>query len=261
MGESADGADVLSTDVQRGALIGCERDREIGTFEHLGEGGGVRGAHPGGARGIEELGKRSIRDEAAPGDDDEVVGRFGHLREQMTGDEDRAPLRRQVAHEMADPRHALRVEPVDRFVEDEDFWVPDERRGDAEALAHAQGERPDAGAADVFEPDRGQAMIDSSGSDAVAAGHAEKMAACRLARMAGARFEKRADCAQGPDQPRIGAAVDERSTRARMVEAEQHPHRRRLPCSVRAEESSDLAGPDGQADVIDGASVTVLLGE
>src|SRR5699024_3001796 len=83
----------------------------------------------------------------------------------------------------------------------------------AEALAHAQGERPDAGAADVFEPDRGQAMIDSSGSDAVAAGHAEKMAACRLARMAGARFEKRADCAQGSDQPRIGAAVDERSTR------------------------------------------------
>src|SRR5699024_1821700 len=207
------------------------------------------------------LGKRSIRDEAAPGDDDEVVGRFGHLREQMTGDEDRAPLRRQVAHEMADPRHALRVEPVDRFVEDEDFWVPDERRGDAVAWAPAQGARPEAGAAAVCEPDRGQAMIDSPGPDAVAAGHAEKMAACRLARMAGARFEKRADCAQGPDQPRIGAAVDERSTRARMVEAEQHPHRRRLPCSVRAEESSDLAGPDGQADVIDGASVTVLLGE
>src|SRR5699024_6406382 len=83
------------------------------------------------------------------------------------------PLRRQVAHEMADPRHALRVEPVDRFVEDEDFWVPDERRGDAEALAHAQGERPDAGAADVFEPDRGQAMIDSSGPDAVAARRAD----------------------------------------------------------------------------------------
>src|SRR5699024_1060318 len=98
------------------------------------------------------------------------------------------------------------------------------------------------------------------GPDAVAAGHAEKMAACRLARMAGARFEKRADCAQGPDQPRIGAAVDERSTRARMVEAEQHPHRRRLPCSVRAEESSDLAGPDGQGAVLEGAAVTVLLG-
>src|SRR5699024_12081504 len=53
MGESADGADVLSTDVQRGALIGCERDREIGTFEHLGQGGGGRGAHPAGGRGGE----------------------------------------------------------------------------------------------------------------------------------------------------------------------------------------------------------------
>src|SRR5699024_11307590 len=140
---------------------------------------------------------------------------------------------------------ALRVEPVDRFVEDEDFWVPDERRGDAEALAHAQGERPDAGAADVFEPDRGQAMIDSSGPDAVAAGHAEKMAACRLARIAGARFEQRADGAQGPDQPRIGAAVDGRAPRAPTVDAEQHPRRRPHPRSVGAEEAQGLAGPGG----------------
>jgi hypothetical protein len=40
----------------------------------------------------------------------------------------------------ADPQDAVRVQAVDRLVEDQDARVTEERRGDPEALAHAKRE-------------------------------------------------------------------------------------------------------------------------
>src|SRR5581483_6577286 len=44
-------------------------------------------------------------------------------------------------------------------------------------------------------------------------------------------------------------------------QAEQHPHRRRLPRAVRAEKAVDIAALDRQVDGVDGNDLAVPLGE
>ena len=48
-----------------------------------------------------------------------MVGGLGHLAHQVRGEEDGSSFGGQGTHELADPLHALGVEPVDRLVEDE----------------------------------------------------------------------------------------------------------------------------------------------
>ena len=102
----------------------------------------LRRPDPDGVAGTagDELSHAAIRDEPAPPDHDQVVGGVLHLRHQVAGDEHRAALGRQRLHQGADPQDALRIQPVDRLVEHQDLRVPEQRRGDAEPLAHAEGE-------------------------------------------------------------------------------------------------------------------------
>ena len=46
-------------------------------------------------------------------------GGLGHLAHQVRGEEDGSSFGGQGTHELANPLHALGVEPVDRLVEDE----------------------------------------------------------------------------------------------------------------------------------------------
>ena len=80
-------------------------------------------------------------------DDDQVVGGQRHLAHQVRGHEHRPALGGQRLQQVADPEDALRVEAVDRLVEDQGLRVAEQRRGDAEPLAHAEREaaRPLAG--------------------------------------------------------------------------------------------------------------------
>ena len=70
----------------------------------------------------------------------EVVGGGLHLAHQVRGDEHRAALGGQRLHQVADPQDALGVQPVDRLVEHQHLRVAQQRRGDAQPLAHAQRE-------------------------------------------------------------------------------------------------------------------------
>src|SRR5262245_51674444 len=76
-------------------------------------------------------------------DDHHMAGRLGHLAEHVAGHDDGAALAGQAAQQPAEPGDAGRVEAVGRLVEEEDLRVAEERRGQAEALAHAERELPD----------------------------------------------------------------------------------------------------------------------
>lgn len=95
----------------------------------------------GAAGGADEFVDRGVGEEAALADDDQMVGGERHLAHEVGGDEDGAAFGGQGLEEGADPEHALGVEAVDGFVEDDGGGVAEERGGDAEALAHAE-EKP-----------------------------------------------------------------------------------------------------------------------
>ena len=88
--------------------------------------------------------------------------------EQVRGDQHGPPLGGQVAHEVAQPGDALGVEAVGRLVEDEHLGVADQRGGQLEALAHAQGEPTHlalgvTGQADQVEDLVGPLIVEAAG--------------------------------------------------------------------------------------------------
>ena len=105
-------------------------------------------------------------DQPAVADDDDVVRGQGHLAHQVAGDQDGPAFEGQGLQELADPEDAFGIEPVDRLVEDQDGGVAEERGGDAESLAHSQGEATGplgpAGQADGVKD-----LIDAAGRDLV----------------------------------------------------------------------------------------------
>src|SRR6185437_10330909 len=120
--------------VRRGhrALLGDERGQPL----RLGR------AYPDGQLRVlvDEFLHRAVRDQPAAADHDQVVRGVLHLAHQVRGDEDGAALGGERLHQVPDPEDALRVQAVDRLVEHQQLGVAEQRGGDAEALAHAEGE-------------------------------------------------------------------------------------------------------------------------
>ena len=88
-----------------------------------------------------QLVERALVDEAAARHDDHAVHRLLHLGEDVAGDQHGAPLvAGEVAQEPAQPHDPLGVEAVGGLVEDEDARIAEQRGGQRQPLAHAQGE-------------------------------------------------------------------------------------------------------------------------
>src|ERR1019366_207605 len=108
-----------------------------------------------------EIVDRTLGDEPAATNHDDLIGGHRHLAHQVRAHEDRAPLVGERTEEIAYPANALGVESVDRFVEEQHTGVAEQGARDAEALAHAQrkaayflvGDRADADEIeDVVDP-------------------------------------------------------------------------------------------------------------
>jgi hypothetical protein len=69
-----------------------------------------------------------------------VIGGDGHLVHQVAGDEHGAALRGQPLQQATDPPDALRVQPVDRLVQQQRGRVSQQRDPDAQPLPHPQRE-------------------------------------------------------------------------------------------------------------------------
>ena len=179
----------------------------------------------------------------------------------MAGDEDGPARRCQASQQQADPPDAVGVEPVGRLVEDQHARIAEQRGGDAEALAHAEGElaRPLAGGR--LEPDHRDHLIDAAAGDVVGLGQHPQVRPGRASRMDRLRLQQRADLAQRPPQVVVGTAVHGDLPPGWVVQAHDHPHRRRLARAVRSEEPGDDPWPDGEGQVIDGRLLPVALGQ
>ena len=72
-------------------------------------------------------------------------------------------------------------------------------------------------------------------------------------------LEEGAHLAHGRRQVAVAAAAYGYRALRRRVEAQDHPHGGGLPGAVRAEETGDQAGPDGERQVVDGHGRAVAL--
>ena len=158
-------------------------------------------------------------------------------------------------------RDALGVEPVDRFVEDEDRGVAEQRRGDAQPLLHAEREGPDRSLGDGIHAGELQDLADTVLADAVGLGDGQQVAPGAPCRMQRVGVEQRADVVQGSDDLAVPAAAGERPACGGSVETEDHPHRGGLAGAVRAEKAGDVPGTHREAKVIQSGNRAEALGE
>ena len=104
-------------------------------------------------------------------------------------------------------------------------------------------------------------LVDPTVADAVRPRRHPQVVAPGPARVDRAGVEQRTDLAQRFGVRRERPAVHERLPGGGSVEAEHHPHRRRLAGAVGAEEAGDQPLLDVEAQVVDGHHVAVPLGE
>jgi hypothetical protein len=90
-----------------------------------------------------EGGQSGLGDQPPTGDDHDLVDGLGDLGEDVAGDEHGAALVGQLAQQAAQPVNALGVQTVGRLVQDQDLGVAEQGGGQAQPLAHAQGEPAD----------------------------------------------------------------------------------------------------------------------
>ena len=80
-----------------------------------------------------------LQDQPAAVQDPDPRAQLLHFGEQMAGQEDRHPAPVQVQQQLPGVTDTVRVQPVAGFVQDQQPGPPDERSGQAEPLAHAEG--------------------------------------------------------------------------------------------------------------------------
>jgi hypothetical protein len=217
--------------------------------------------HPLSAQATQDLADAGVGDEAATSDDDDAVGDQLHLAHQVTGDQHGAALVGEAAQQRTDPSDPVEVEAVDRFVEEEDLRVAQQRGSDPEPLPHAQGVALDPPAGRSPEADLVDHLLDPSEADAVGAGPDAQVCPSGTAGVHRAGVEQRPDLAQWRGELDVPLGVDGRDPGSGPIEAHDHPHRRRLGGPVRAEEAGDLPCRHVEREVVDGAHGAVPLGE
>ena len=231
--------------------------------EHAGQALGLGGAgpHDHAQDARRDLVEGALRLQLAERHDDRVVDGLGHLGQQVRGDQHRAALPGQVAHEVTQPGDPLRVEPVGWLVEDEDVGVADERGGQLQALAHAHGEATDLALGVARQADQLEHLVGAR--LVVAAGprrHAQ-VGPGAPRRVEAGRFEHGTDGRGRVLEVLVVAPGDGGRPGGGVHQAEQHAQGRRLPRAVGAEEAGDAPGLDGEREVVDGQHFPEVFGQ
>lgn len=208
-----------------------------------------------------EVVDRGVREQPAPADDHQVVGDQRGLAHQVRGEHHGPALVGQAAQQVAYPQHSLRVEAVDGFVEHDHGRVAEQGGGDAEALAHAEGEGADALSGHAGQSGQLDDLVDPAARDAMGVGQGHEVADGRAARVDRLGLQQGADLLERCGVLRVAAAVDGGRAAGRRVQADDHAHGRGFSGAVGAEESGDLTRLDGEAQSVDGCLVPVPLGQ
>ena len=179
------------------------------------------------------------------------------------GDEDRPALGGQRLEQVADPQDALRVQPVDRLVQHAACrGSPSSADGDAQPLAHAEGEPAGPLARHLVQADQVDHLVDPSAAGcrwwrpAPAGGCGADRPVCTARASSSAPTSR-----SGAACSAYGRPLTVTVPRGRRVQAEDHAHRGGLAGAVRAEETGDHARPDREGQVVHGHLVAVALGQ
>jgi hypothetical protein len=138
---------------------------------------------------------------------------------------------------------------------------PEKGGRDSEALAHPEGEAPDAATGDRLESGQRDDLVDAFASDAAGGGEGQEVVLGGPPGVHGLRVEQHADFAQGRAEIDVVGTVDGDRAAGRAVEPDDQSHRRRLAGAVGPEEAGDDAGLHREADVVDGQLLPVTLRE
>ena len=134
-------------------------------------------------------------------------------------------------------------------------------RAPAMPLTHSEREPAGGVVGHLGESDRVEDGVDAVLADADAGADGEEVVAGAAGLVDRLGIEQRTERGHRGDRVDVGATVDERPTRRGPVEAEDHPHGRRLAGTVGPEEPGDEPGAHVEADVVHGRLVAVDLGE
>ncbi len=205
--------------------------------------------------------------QVAPGDDAHPVGQLVGLLQVLGGEEDGgAPLVLQRPDLGPDGGPTLGVEAGGGLVQEEDLGVVDEGGGQVEAALHPSRIGVDLavdGRADVDQGEDlghpGQPLV---APESVEPGLEVEELPARLAVVEGRVLEGHADL-EADELGLSGHVVagHEAAAARRPQQGAEHPDQGRLAGPVRAQESVDLAGGDGEVDPVDGEVVAELAGD
>jgi hypothetical protein len=163
--------------------------------------------------------------------------------------------------EVPDPQHPLRVQPVDRLVQDDDAGITQQRRGNAQPLAHPQGEPADPLSRHVGQADNVDQLIDPAPAEAVGLGQRQQVVAGRPPGMHRLGLEQDAQLGHRGRGRTVIPAVDPDPAGGALIQAGDHPHRGRLTGPVRAEEAGHDAGLHDEVQPVDRQLLPVPLTE
>ena len=215
--------------------------------------------HRAGGRTQDQVLHAARRDQPAPADHDQLGGGDCHFAHQVRGDQHGPALGGQRLEQVTDPDDPLRVQAVDRLVEQQHARIAQQRRRDPQPLPHTEGEAAGALTGNPVQPDQTQHLVHPRPGDAVGRRHRQQVCACGPPGVHGTGFQQCPDLPQRRREVDIPLAVDQCPTRRRPVQAQQQPHRGRLTCPVRSEETGDHTGPDHETQIVHRRRGPVML--
>ena len=83
-------------------------------------------------------------DDAATGNDDDMVSYVLDLVNEMAGDKDSLAVGREGSQKPPDPADAFGIQAVGRLIQNNNAWIAEEGRGDPQPLTHPQRVRSHA---------------------------------------------------------------------------------------------------------------------
>ena len=157
----------------------------------------------------------------------------------------------------------LQVERAERLVEQEHTRAVDERAGERDALLLAAGELPRLAAAESLQPDERQHLVDAARApaavDALAPEPKGDVLEDRQMREERVALEDGVHVALVRRQPDDVTVAELDRALVRLLEAADHPQRRRLAAAGRPEQREEGAGRDLERDAVDGDDVVEAL--
>jgi hypothetical protein len=112
--------------------------------------------------GAEQSLDRAVLNELAPMDDHDTLTEFLHVAQQVAGEEHRLATRDKVAQQLVNALLTERIEPVGRFVKQEEFRIAEQCVGQRKHLAHALRVGTEGAPGVLGQPNRLQKSVNFS---------------------------------------------------------------------------------------------------